>query len=164
MLGLPPTVKLHLVLAWCIFFIVPFTRLVHIFLPLAYFWRPPQRWCGPPIGPDSSRLREAVDARRHFMKGALGVTAAAFLLSVGVLDKLARFFRMPSMAPSTSRVAQKKLTAWSLPPRARWNWSASPAPTSSSRSLRNCRPRTANTSGLPDAPALAFRDEVGFHC
>lgn len=166
-LGLPPTVKLHLVLAWCIFLIVPFTRLVHIFsFPLAYFWRPPQKvvWTThrPGLIP---ALREAVDARRHFMKGALGVAAAAFLLSVGVLDKLARFFRMPSMgAEHEAELLQKKLDRLELAAKERaleLERLTSPYIFVAQLSELSATDGKYFTDYLM-RPALAFRDEVGF--
>lgn len=46
---LPFMVKLHVLLAWLIFGMVPFTRLVHILVaPLPYLWRKPEvvRWYG----------------------------------------------------------------------------------------------------------------------
>jgi len=112
--GLPPTVKLHLVLAWCILLVVPFTRLVHAFsFPIAYLWRPPQKvvWTTPRPVPAEAEVAPALyESRRHFMRGALGVSAAALLLSVGVLEKLLRFFRVPAMdAEAEAAFLQKKL-------------------------------------------------------
>ena len=46
---LPLVVKLHIVLAWVIFGLIPFTRLVHILVtPFPYLWRKPEvvRWYG----------------------------------------------------------------------------------------------------------------------
>ncbi|MBI2422727.1 MAG: respiratory nitrate reductase subunit gamma [Candidatus Hydrogenedentes bacterium] len=112
--GLPPTVRLHLVLAWCIFLIVPFTRLVHVFsVPVAYLWRPPQKvvWTTrlpQPMGAHTMQL--AQDTRRYFLRGALGTAGAAFLLSVGALDRLGRFFRGPAMDQAhQAELLQKKL-------------------------------------------------------
>jgi len=48
---LPFMVKLHVLLAWLIFGMIPFTRLVHILVaPLPYLWRKPEvvRWYGEP--------------------------------------------------------------------------------------------------------------------
>lgn len=93
--GLPPLMKVHLVGAWIVFMLVPFTRLVHMFsIPLAYLTRPMQRvlWVNP------RRLEHAAEAdrvernRRHLVRGLVGVGAALALLSAGVLDKLLRFF------------------------------------------------------------------------
>jgi len=112
--GLPPTVKLHLGLAWLILLIVPFTRLVHMFsFPLAYLWRPPQKvvWTTHrPLNAVVQSLHQANDSRRHFLKGALGMGVAAFLLSVGALGQLGRFFRGPAMsAEAEAELLIKKL-------------------------------------------------------
>ena len=110
--GLPPTVKLHLVLAWLIFMIVPFTRLVHMFsLPIAYLWRAPQKvvWTTlRPLQGATETARKVYDSRRHFVRGAAGVTVASGLLAAGVLDKLVRFFRMPPMTPEQEAELQRK--------------------------------------------------------
>ena len=113
--GLPPTVKLHLVLAWCFFLVIPFTRLVHVFsVPIAYLWRPPQKvvWTTP--RPEASACcapqHRSHDSRRYFVRGALASAAALFLLSIGVLEKLGRFFRGPAMdAKQQAELLQKKL-------------------------------------------------------
>jgi nitrate reductase gamma subunit len=101
--GLPPTVKVHFILAWFIFLLVPFTRLVHIFsIPLQYLGRPFQKvvWANPRRFEVMPRIaREAFESRRYFLKGAVGVGGATALLSVGVMDKLARFFQGPAMTP-----------------------------------------------------------------
>lgn len=113
--GLPPTVKLHLVLAWCIFMVVPFTRLVHIFsVPIAYLWRAPQKvvWTTPAPRPSAACAPQfqGRDSRRYFIRGALGTAGALFLLSIGVLEKLGRFFRGPSLnAQQQAELLQKKL-------------------------------------------------------
>lgn len=42
--GLPLLVTLHVALAWAIVALIPFTRLIHMFLfPLQYLWRRPQK-------------------------------------------------------------------------------------------------------------------------
>lgn len=42
--GLPLLVTLHIVLAWVILALIPFTRLIHMFFfPLQYLWRRPQQ-------------------------------------------------------------------------------------------------------------------------
>ena len=101
-LGLPPTVKLHLVLAWLLFMLVPFSRLVHLFaFPLSYLWRPPIKvvWTNPRRFEVAREVvRRADDGRRYFLRGAVGIGAAATLLSVGTLDKLGRYFRGPVMS------------------------------------------------------------------
>jgi len=110
--GLPPMVKLHLVMAWLIFMVVPFTRLVHMFsLPIAYLWRAPQKvvWTTlRPLQGATRSARQAFDSRRHFVRGAAGVSVAGGLLTAGVLDKLIGFFRMPSMTPEQEAELQRK--------------------------------------------------------
>jgi nitrate reductase gamma subunit len=99
--GLPPMVKFHLVLAWAIILLIPFTRLVHMFaFPLPYLWRAPQKvvWTKPRRALGMAR-REAdyEESRRHFLRGAIASSAAAFLLAMGVADKFFNFFRGPRM-------------------------------------------------------------------
>lgn len=101
-LELPALVRVHLLLAFLIFAIAPFTRLIHaVFVPLDYLVRAPQRviWT-------SVRRREAVDAepggdpdlaRRHLIEGVVGAGAAAVLLGVGVADKVAGYFVQPPL-------------------------------------------------------------------
>jgi nitrate reductase gamma subunit len=112
--GLPPTVKLHLVLAWAIFFLLPFTRLVHMFsLPLEYLWRPPQKvvWVTrKPLLAVTETVSYALESRRYFLRGAVASAGAIFLLSLGVLGKLGQFFRGPAMAAEQeAELLQKKL-------------------------------------------------------
>lgn len=99
--GMPPLVKLHLFGAWLVMLLVPFTRLVHVFsVPLGYLVRPPQKVVWATRRRLDARARAVVaaaESRRHFLKGAAGATAAAGLLSVGVVDKLILFFRGPRM-------------------------------------------------------------------
>ena len=96
---LPASVKLHLGLAWVMFALIPFTRLIHGFsVPLGYLVRAPQQV----IWTTRRRLtRETARAggvapetsRRHFVKGLGGLVAAGVLMSVGVLDKLVGYFK-----------------------------------------------------------------------
>lgn len=99
--GMPPLVKLHLLGAWAIVLCVPFTRLVHIFsLPLGYLARPPQKIVWATRRRLDARVHAAVAAaegRRLFLRGAAGIGAAGALLSIGVADRLAMFFRGPRM-------------------------------------------------------------------
>lgn len=99
--GLPSLVKLHLVGAWVIFLLVPFTRLVHMFsLPLAYLTRPFQKvvWTSPRrLEAQTARERRRAEGRRHLVKGLAGAGAAGALLGVGVLDKLFGYLRGPDM-------------------------------------------------------------------
>ncbi|HVZ24006.1 MAG TPA: respiratory nitrate reductase subunit gamma, partial [Vicinamibacterales bacterium] len=100
--GMPPLVKLHLLGAWLIVLATPFTRLVHIFsLPLGYVARPPQKIVWATRRRLDARGHAAVaadDGRRLFLRGAAGLAAAGGLLSIGVADRLAMFFRGPRMS------------------------------------------------------------------
>lgn len=94
----PTVVKLHLVGAWLILLLFPFSRLVHALLfPFRYWLRPPQRVVWNTLEHDArARCLEAqADARRDFLKGAAGVIVATGLLSAGILEKLVRYFRGP---------------------------------------------------------------------
>ncbi len=97
---LPLPIQLHLTGAWIVLLVIPFSRLIHMFsVPLQYLIRSPQIV----IWNNSRRTRHATSAavqqesRRHFVKGAVGLAAAGTLLSVGVLDKMFRFFQMPGL-------------------------------------------------------------------
>lgn len=102
---LPAMVKLHLILAFVIFLLLPFSRLVHFFsLPIEYLARPFIKvvWNNPrrfQARDALAAITVADDARRTFIKGALATGAAVTLLSVGVMDKMVRFFRGPSLEP-----------------------------------------------------------------
>jgi nitrate reductase gamma subunit len=103
---LPPLVKTHVVVAFVIFAILPFTRLVHaFFVPLGYLFRRPQKvvWT-------SERRKESLEAepggdpdlaRRNLLEGVVGAGAAAALLGVGVTDKLVKYFAQPSLTRDT---------------------------------------------------------------
>ena len=66
--AMPPMIKLHLVSAWVIVAVFPFTRLVHMLsLPIGYLWRTFQivRWNGPRTAiVDSSSARKSAVHRR----------------------------------------------------------------------------------------------------
>lgn len=111
---LPPTVKLHIVMAWLIILMIPFSRLVHMFsFPIAYLWRPPQKvvWTiSRRFEQLPAAVQQAQESRRYFIKGAGALAAAGALLTIGVLDKLGRFFRGPEMTlEEESELLQKKL-------------------------------------------------------
>ena len=113
---LPAIVKAHVVGAWLLVLVVPFSRLVHAFsLPLEYLVRAPQQviWS---TERRLERLREAaggsdpVAERRHALHGVGALAGAGVLLSVGVLDKFARFFRGAEMSPAEKEhLMDKKL-------------------------------------------------------
>lgn len=107
---LPLLVKAHIVFAWLLIFLVPFSRLIHMFaVPLQYITRPPQNviW-------NNSRRSEAAaeqftteEARRDFLKGGVGITAGTLLLTAGALDKMFAFF----FGPRLSKTEEETLMA-----------------------------------------------------
>lgn len=93
---LPPLIKAHLVGAWLIVLLIPFTRLIHILAaPLHYLTRAPQRvlWASRRYaeGLTAARGEDPSDARRHFLRGALASAAGLSLLGIGAADKVLRF-------------------------------------------------------------------------
>lgn len=111
--GFPMLFKLHIIGAWLLIALVPFTRLMHVLaVPLGYIFRAPQLvlWNNP------RRRREAVDAtiraesRRDFIKGAVGIAGASGLLALGVSEKVVTYFKGPDPDPEAeSALLQKKL-------------------------------------------------------
>lgn len=107
--GMPADIKLHLSLAWVIFLLIPFSRLVHGFtVPLEYLWRAPQKV----VWATRRRVDELaaraggvspIDSRRSFVRGAAGLAAAAILLGVGVLDKVVRYFKGHKLSKEEER-------------------------------------------------------------
>ncbi|MBI5093950.1 MAG: respiratory nitrate reductase subunit gamma [Candidatus Hydrogenedentes bacterium] len=99
---LPALVRVHLVGAFVVFLLVPFSRLVHMFsLPLEYLFRPPQKvvWANPRRLLHAHAAVAAMESRRLFLKASFGLAGAGALLSVGVFDKFLGFFRGPRMTP-----------------------------------------------------------------
>ena len=97
---MPVIIQAHIVGAWLIVLIFPFTRLIHmITVPIHYLMRSPQKvvWTNPRRNASAVVARADQNSRRHFIKASLGLSAAGLLLSVGVLDKLGRFFQMPGL-------------------------------------------------------------------
>ncbi|MBI5387239.1 MAG: respiratory nitrate reductase subunit gamma [Verrucomicrobia bacterium] len=109
----PMLFKLHLVGAWFIILLLPFTRLMHLLaVPLQYLWRAPQLV----IWNTTRRRQHAVaatiqaDSRRAFLKGAAGVAGATGLMALGVSEKALNFFKGPHPDPEAdSALLQKKL-------------------------------------------------------
>ncbi len=110
---MPLLVQAHIVMAWIILMLVPFSRLVHIFsFPFQYFFRPPQKvvWVSERRKEHDDSLVVVQESRRDFVKGALGLSVAGALLSVGVLDKLAGFFYKPEVSvEEESKLLEQKL-------------------------------------------------------
>ncbi|MFN8550514.1 MAG: respiratory nitrate reductase subunit gamma [Candidatus Obscuribacterales bacterium] len=98
---MPPIIKAHVVGAWLLILIIPFSRLIHMFAaPLEYLSRPPINviWTNPRRNETGSEVFVKEEARRHFLKGGIGVTIGLFLLSAGALDKIFRFFFGPRLS------------------------------------------------------------------
>lgn len=103
---LSAVVKTHVVLAFVIIGVTPFTRLVHaLFIPLQYLFRAPQKviWT-------SARRQAALAglpggdpdvARRQLIEGVVGAGAAAALLGVGAAAKTTQFFAKPKLSQAT---------------------------------------------------------------
>jgi nitrate reductase gamma subunit len=111
--NMPGVVKLHLVGAWLLLLVIPFSRLVHIFsLPLHYLWRSPQVvvWTNARRFMGLQHRLEEVEDRRAFMKAGIGLTAGGALLTVGTADKLVRYLKGPEMDElEEAKMLQKKL-------------------------------------------------------
>lgn len=111
---LPAVLRLHIVGAWLLVLLFPFTRLVHIVvLPLAYLWRSPQlvNWSSTRRRTHAVQSFQAVESRRAFLKGSLGVAGAGTLLALGVSEKVVNYFRGPEADPEVdTELLQKKLT------------------------------------------------------
>jgi len=98
---LPLIIQAHLIGAWLILIAIPFSRLIHMFsIPLDYLYRPAQRvvWNNPRRQLHTAEKHISSDSRRYFLKGATGLSIAGLLLSVGVLDKLFKFFQTPDLS------------------------------------------------------------------
>lgn len=111
--ALPPMMKLHLIGAWLIVLLIPFTRLVHMFFfPIGYVMRVPQKvvWATRRRFEHNLAVRNADESRRYFLKTIGGLGTAGALLSLGVFDKLVRFFSGPVMAAEEeTELLRKKL-------------------------------------------------------
>lgn len=98
--GMPHIIKTHIILAWIIILLVPFTRLVHFFFfPFEYIYRLPQ------VVVWNCRKQEKTvvsadikqKTRRYFLKAAGGIIVGAILLLIGTIDIVIPFFRGPSL-------------------------------------------------------------------
>jgi nitrate reductase gamma subunit len=116
----PMLFKLHLIGAWLLILLLPFTRLMHVLVvPVHYLWRAPQLV----VWNNARRRQQAVaataqaESRRAFLKGAAGVAGATGLMALGVSDKAASFFKGPrgdeeaEMALLEKKLERLKLTA-----------------------------------------------------
>jgi len=109
----PMLFKLHLLGAWFIIWLLPFTRLMHLLaVPLHYVGRAPLLV----VWNTTRRRQHAVaatiqaESRREFLKGAAGVAGATGLLALGVSEKTLNFFKGPRPdAEAETALLQKKL-------------------------------------------------------
>lgn len=110
---MPPFVKLHIISAWILFMLLPFTRLVHVFsLPFHYFFRAPQKvvWNNSRSQIRFEQKIQVDNERRLFLKAALGVGASVTLLSMGTLDKFFRYFLKQDLTNAEeAHILSKKL-------------------------------------------------------
>lgn len=109
----PTVFKLHIMSAWMLILLLPFTRLMHLFaLPFSYLWRAPQRV----IWNNSRRYEHRVEAelqseaRREFIKGSVALAGAGGLLALGLSGKVLSYFGGPKQDPDAEALMlQKKL-------------------------------------------------------
>lgn len=94
--NMPVIIQAHVVIAWLILLLIPFTRLIHMFsVPIEYFIRLPQKvvWTNELRWQKKSERAQYVESRRYFFRGVAGIAGASGLLSLGVLEKTARYFK-----------------------------------------------------------------------
>ena len=98
---LPHAMKGHIVGAWLLILLIPFSRLIHMFsVPIAYLTRPPQNviWTNPRYQKGKEETFKQDEARRYFIKAGLGIFGGTILLSIGALDKIWQFFFGPRLS------------------------------------------------------------------
>lgn len=109
----PTLFKLHLIGAWLLILLLPFSRLVHVLaLPLGYLFRAPQLvlWNNPRHHEKALESVVRAESRREFLKGFAGLIVAGILLSLGAAGKMFNFFRGPVQdADAESALLGKKL-------------------------------------------------------
>ncbi|HEY9788685.1 MAG TPA: respiratory nitrate reductase subunit gamma [Candidatus Obscuribacterales bacterium] len=97
----PHLLKAHIVGAWLLILLIPFSRLIHIFaLPIHYLSRPPINvvWNNARRKESNEETFVKEEARRHFLRGGIGVAFGVMLLSAGAFDKVFRFFFGPRLS------------------------------------------------------------------
>jgi nitrate reductase gamma subunit len=109
----PALFRLHIVGAWILILILPFTRLIHLLVvPLQYLFRAPQIviWGNPRRIQHAVQAQQRAESRREFIQGAVGLTVAGALLSLGAFDKLFNFFKgAPDDKAVKADILEKKL-------------------------------------------------------
>ncbi len=99
---MPLVVKGHIITAYLIILVIPFSRLIHMFAtPLEYLLRPPQKvvWNNQRHAEVSETVYVQEEARREFIKGAAGIVLGCGVLAVGTIDKVYNFFLGPRLTP-----------------------------------------------------------------
>jgi len=97
---LPLLVKAHIVGAWLFIFVIPFSRLLHMFaVPVEYLFRPPQNvvWTNANHCNVASQSFVKEEARRHFLRAFAGIAFGGFLLSLGTFRNVFSFFFGPRL-------------------------------------------------------------------
>ena len=116
----PMLFKLHLIGAWLLVLLLPFTRLMHVLVvPIHYLWRAPQLvvWNNARRRQQARAATANAESRRAFLKGAAGVAGATSLMALGVSDKAVNFFKGPrsdeeaEVALLEKKLERLKLTA-----------------------------------------------------
>jgi nitrate reductase gamma subunit len=110
---LPALVQAHMALAWVLIFLVPFSRLVHLFsFPFQYAFRAPIVfvWANPRRFERATAFVENLRARRYFLRASVGLAAGGSLLAAGTFDEFVHFFFGPRMSDTESaELMEKKL-------------------------------------------------------
>jgi len=98
---LPIAMRMHIIGAWLLILLIPFSRLIHMFaVPIQYLFRPPQivEWTSERKEEAAGEIFESEETRRHFMHATIGIGSGLALLSIGIMDKLLRFFLGPRLS------------------------------------------------------------------
>jgi nitrate reductase gamma subunit len=99
--GMKPVIQWHIILAWLIILLIPFSRLVHVFaFPLQYLWRDPQKvvWSNPRRFEAKPELEAHDEAKRHFVKSGGFLALGIAFLGVGTARQIFRFFKGPRLS------------------------------------------------------------------
>lgn len=110
---LPPVVQAHMVLAWVLLLLLPFSRLVHVLsIPFAYLVRAPLVvvWANPRRFERATAFVKSFQSRRYFLRASAGLAAGGSLLAAGTLNQFVHFFFGPRMSEEDSaELMEKKL-------------------------------------------------------
>ncbi len=98
---MPLSVRAHILCAWLIVLLIPFSRLIHIFAaPFDYLLREPEIvvWTNPRRIESATETYEAQESKRHFVTGLWLIAAGAFLFSLGTVQNIFKFFFGPRLS------------------------------------------------------------------